>query len=143
MKLFLPNFLSLKWDVMIPGQEKGRSWEQTNSTIYYKYYQDEVDNLSERSSEAEEDIRTKLKWIAFKQQFFASVLIADSNFPNAYIEANSIDDNSKYIKHYKTDISIPYTSKPQETFGLKYYFGPNHYNSLRQFLNYFGSFFQI
>lgn len=127
------NFLSLKWDVMIPGQEKGRSWEQTNSTIYYKYYQDEVDNLSERSSEAEEDIRTKLKWIAFKQQFFASVLIADSNFPNAYVEANSIEDNSKYIKHYKTDISIPYTSKPQETFGLKYYFGPNHYNSLRQF----------
>ena len=127
------SFITLKWDIFVPGQEKGKDWERTNSTIFYKYYQDEVDNLSERSDEAEEDIRTKIKWIGFKQQFFSSVLIADESFPNAFVKANSIEDESKYLKRFYAEMSVPVQNIPTENFGLSYYFGPNHYNTLKDY----------
>jgi YidC/Oxa1 family membrane protein insertase len=127
------GYLTLNWETMIPGQEKGKVWETQNSGIYYKYYQDEVDNLTERSDEDDEDIRTRVKWIAFKQQFFSSILIADESFTNAIVKSKAIDNSSRYIESYFAEISIPYSSKPSETFALNYFFGPNHYNSLKKY----------
>lgn len=127
------GFLTLNWETMIPGQEKGKTWETQNSGIYFKYYQDEVDNLNERSDEDEEDLRTRVKWIAFKQQFFSSILIADEAFTNANIKSKAIDNSSRYIEDYKAEISVPFTAKQDQTFGLNFYFGPNHYNTLKKY----------
>ncbi len=127
------TYLSLKWDVFAPGQEKGPKWERENSTIYYKFYQDEVDYLTERSEEDSEELRTKIKWIAFKQQFFSSVLIAKDYFDNTFVKTTQIDDNSKYIRRFYTDISIGYVAKPENNIKFNFYFGPNDYNILKEY----------
>lgn len=127
------NYLSLKWDMFAPRQEKGKKFENQYTTIYYKFLEDEVDYLSEMS-DGEEELRTKLKWIAFKQQFFASILVAENGFLNAYIKSDQSSITSEdFLKHFTADISIPYNGTDNESFPMHFYFGPNHYNTLSEY----------
>ena len=73
--------IDLRWSADLLQQEI--SVDQFNgSTIYYKHFQDDVDYLSESKSD-EEQIKTRLKWISFKQRFFSSTLIAKEFFDGA------------------------------------------------------------
>ena len=126
-------FIDLEWQMYQPGQEKGKKFENTYSGIYYKYYKDEVDNLNERSASDDFRSSTKLRWVAYKQQFFSSVLIAGDYFSDTEMEQTTIEDNPKYLKHYHSIISVPYESRPDYTIDLGFYFGPNHYNTLKEY----------
>ncbi len=126
------SFLDLRWEANVPGQEKNRDNENNYSSINYKFLGDDVDKLSERADSDQEDLRTRLKWVAFKQQFFSSVLIADDNFINAMISQQRLDEGP-YIRNYLADLRIPYENMPEETIPFKFYFGPNHFNTLRNY----------
>lgn len=126
------SVLTLNWEINVPGQEKGRDFENTYTTIYYKYLNDEVDYLSERSDD-EEELRTKLRWISFKQHFFTSVLIADNYFLNGYVKSQTITDSDKYLKNFSAELSIPYKNKIEEDIPFSFYFGPIHYNTLNKY----------
>jgi YidC/Oxa1 family membrane protein insertase len=126
------NFIDLRWQIDVPGQERGSKYENNYSTINYKFFGDDVDNLSERSERDSEEIRTRLKWIAFKQQFFSSVLIAEDHFASAVLEQQRFDEGP-HIRNYMADIRIPIQSSPLEMIPMQFYFGPNHYNTLRTY----------
>jgi len=127
------TYLDLNWEIFVPQQEKGRGNENNYTTINYKYYQDETDGLSARSkSESEEVIRNRVRWIAFTQQFFSSVLIADQFFTSATLRSVPLEAGS-YLKNFRAEISIPYESGETSSIPLKFYFGPNHYNTLKKF----------
>jgi YidC/Oxa1 family membrane protein insertase len=126
------NFIDLRWQIDVPGQERGSKYENNYSTINYKFLGDDVDNLSERSEMDTEEIRTRLKWVAFKQQFFSSVLIAEDHFASAILEQQRYDEGP-YIRNYMADIRIPIESSPREMIPMQFYFGPNHYNTLRTY----------
>lgn len=123
------NYLTLDWNCNIHAQEKGVDFENTYTGLYYKFYNEEVDNLSETSESEEETIRTKLKWIGYKQQFFSSVLIAEDAFQSATISSKKYS-HKNLLKILKSEISIPYEAKSEYNVPLKFYFGPNHYNTL-------------
>ncbi len=124
------NFISLNWDIFTCQQEKGRDFENNYTTIYYKYLDDEVDYLSE-TKDSKEDLRTKVKWIAFKQQFFSAVLVANDAFLSATISSNKyIGSQKRLLKTFKSEITIPFDRKSSESRDLTFYFGPNHYNTL-------------
>ena len=80
-----------------------------------------------------EDLSTKTQWIAFKQLFFNSTIIADDYFSGAQIESNPFEENPDYLANFKADIAIPFTGSPRENFGMSFYFGPNHYQTLKQY----------
>ncbi len=123
------NYLDLKWEIFVPQQEKGALNESKYTSIYYKYFEDEVDILS-LTADVDEALATKLKWIAFKQQFFSSVLIADDYLLNGSVKQTKFEEGD-YLAHYSADISLPYNSKPSEIIPLKFYFGPNHFYTLK------------
>lgn len=125
------SFIDLNWYAKLPGLEKGRQWENDNSTIYYKFYQDEVDYLSERSDTKDEKISVDVKWIAFKQQFFSSILIADTYFTGADLKYVKVaDDKSKYLKECYANIAVPYNGSANEQIPFTFYFGPNKHKTL-------------
>ncbi len=127
------TYLDMNWEIKVPQQEKGRDNENNYTTIDFKYYQDETDGLSARSKgETEEVIRNRVRWIAFKQQFFSSVLIADQFFTSATIRSYPLDPGTPYLKKFRAEISIPYENQPEEAIPLAFYFGPNHYNTLKK-----------
>jgi len=124
------NFMSLNWDIFVSQQEKGKDFENSYTTVYYKYLDDEVDYLSE-TKDSKEDLRTKVKWLAFKQQFFSAVLMANDFFLSATVSSNKyIGSQKRLIKIFKSEITIPFDRKPSESRDLTFYFGPNHYNTL-------------
>ncbi len=126
------NYLTFNWSIYVSQLEKGAKYENNYTSIFYKFYQDEVDNLSEQSSK-KEDLTTKIKWIAFKHQFFSSVLIAHDYITNATVEQIKFDEDQPYLKLFKADITIPYSSVENTKIPFDFYFGPNHFNTLKKY----------
>ena len=123
------NFLDMNWFVKAPGLEKGKDWEDQHSNIFYKYFQDEVSELSAGGND-DEVLTTKVKWIAFKQQFFSSVIIAKTAMLNGKVEQKKMENEPKYLKEFNAFFSIPFDGRNDETFSFALFYGPNHYKTL-------------
>ncbi len=112
-------------------QEKNIDNERNTSTIYYKYLLDEADYLTERK-DGKASLNNKLKWVGLKQQFFTSVIIAENYFLNADIETISNKEDSTHVKSLSSTLGLEYESKDNYNIGLSFYFGPNHFNTLKE-----------
>jgi len=127
------SYLNFNWSYDIPRQERISTFgEDSYTNITYKFFEDDVDNLAKNKSD-EENLTTRIKWIGFKQLFFSSTIIANESFANAQIKQNKYEENPEYLANFYADISLPYEGKPNETVGMQFFFGPNHYQTLKQY----------
>lgn len=121
------------WDMKMPSFEKGRSFEQKYSGVFYKFFKDEVDWLSAGSSD-EEDLRTKIRWVAFKAQFFSSVFIANESFASARVSTKlEEDETSPYLRYNQAELVVPVDLTANKTYDFSFYFGPNRFYTLNEF----------
>ena len=125
------NSVDMVWNLNMRQQERSKKFEGRYSALYYKYYDDEVENLSENGSDAEKLIG-KVKWVACKDQFFSSVLIAEDYFTNVEVES-SVSEPVNYLKDCKTQLSFGFDASGAQPTNLKYYFGPNSYQDLKDY----------
>ncbi|RIJ47679.1 membrane protein insertase YidC [Maribellus luteus] len=129
------SYLNFIWAYDVPRQEHySRFGEDRYTYMTYKFFEDDVDNLNKNKSDAE-TLATRVKWVGFKQLFFSSTIIAGESFPNASVqqEKYNYEDNKDYLANFKADIAIPYDASPKEDIGMRFYFGPNHYQTLKQY----------
>ena len=135
MQLALAQNMSsveMQWNQSIPQQEKGRKFEEKYAQLQYMFIGGEIEKLSEmKSDRANESAR--LKWIAYKDQFFSTVMIAEDAFESTTMESTPLNQHSRYIKEYKTNTTLPLDITGQKSTDLHYYFGPNHYNTLKAY----------
>ncbi|MFA5971485.1 MAG: membrane protein insertase YidC [Lentimicrobiaceae bacterium] len=126
--------MSLLWGTTLLQQEKSIKTEQAQSTIYYMDASGEVNNLKE-TKDSKERISTPVKWVSFKQQFFSSTLIADDKFESADLETAGFpnDNIDRHIKTMNSAFILPFTTESNQTYNLKWYFGPNKYKVLRKY----------
>lgn len=128
------NSYSLAWDMRLPLQERKLANERRVSTVYYKYKsEDEPDNLSETSDD-DDNLQAGIQWLAFKQQFFMSTLI----FPEGLEESGTTisvekPENVEYVGEMVADLSLPYSFNTSDEQNMQWYFGPNHYKTLKKF----------
>ncbi len=126
-------YLNLNWSYDARRQErKSKFGEDSYTNITYKFFEDEVDNLAKNKSD-EENLTTRIKWIGFKQLFFNSTIISDDSFANAQIRQTKTEDNPDYLANFYAEISLPYQGNQSENVGMQFYFGPNHYQTLKQY----------
>lgn len=125
------GYLTLDWESYITGMEKGRKWETMNSTIAYRYLNDDVEQLSETKDSDEETINSKIQWISYKQHFFNATLISKDGFLNASLKQRKETINPKYVKLFSSEISLPYDGKADENYEMQMFFGPNHFKTLK------------
>ena len=124
--------LEMHWNQLIPQQEKGRKFEEKYAQLQYMFVGGDVEKLSEvKADRAKESAR--LKWIAYKDQFFSTVLIAGEAFESTQLESTPQNAMSGHIKEYKTTASLPFDVTGKKNVDLKYYLGPNHYNTLKAY----------
>jgi len=128
------NSLTLDWRMYIPQQEKGRQNEEYYTTIKYKYYQDDVEGIRLRQQKDIEtvDISTKLRWIAFQDQFFSSVLISKDFFMNGTVASTKTPESQQYIRYFTAEAGVPFNPGEETAIGMKLYYGPNHISTLRK-----------
>lgn len=126
------NSLDMNWSADIRQQEKGRVFEERHSTLSYRYLVGDMEKLS-ASKNDQKSIDNQLKWIAFKDQYFSSILIADKSFSSSLLRSEVMNEKSGYMKSYQADMVVPFDLTGQEPTGFRWYFGPNHYKTLSDY----------
>ena len=127
------NFMEMQWQMKTPQTEKSKSNQDMYTGIQYQYSADkEVDYLSFTSTD-EDKITARLNWVAFKQQFFSSIFIAKDGFEKPTHLESEKNENSKYIKDLSAQFELPYEHKNNEQLNFQFYFGPNHYKTLKSY----------
>ncbi len=125
------NFIGVDWSNRSYQNEKGFQNENTYTTIaYHLPGEKSIDDLGMSEGEKQEEITTSLNWVAFKQQFFSSALIAPENFSYADLSYSTLERGSGYIKDFSASLTLPYTLTT-ERYNLAFYFGPNKYAILK------------
>lgn len=127
------SFLTLYWGINMPQLEKSKDFENRYTGVYYKFYEDAVENMSLTSDE-EETLPTKVQWIDFKQQFFSSILISETPFSDVSLTSKT-SQKVGYLKDVYAEIPLPYSGKNNEEYNMKFFFGPNAYSTLKAYGN--------
>jgi len=127
------NYINFAWTQEMPRQEKVSKFGEDNyATTYYKFYQDEVNKIAPTKSESKA-LSTKVEWVSFKTLFFSSALIADKAFLNGQISTKKRDKDPAFVSDMSADLTIPLDNSGSETFPARFFFGPNQYNTLKQY----------
>ena len=123
--------LLLDWKAAVLQQEKGKDFENRYSSLTYKRQGKGVKKLSETSNDSKEP-EESLEWIAFKNQFFSAVLIADKPMTKAALSSQMPnDDYAGYLKEYQAKAQIPFDVTGKEPTHLQMYLGPNDFHILK------------
>lgn len=123
--------LAFQWNDILRPIEKDLQDTRIYSTITYYSDDDGFDELGARSTSAEKETLTEpFKWVAIKEKFFLSALIAKNNFPGGEIETLIDPNDSSVVKQANVKLTIPYTDAATGKAQYKFYVGPNDYNLL-------------
>jgi YidC/Oxa1 family membrane protein insertase len=127
--------MEFKFDFYAPSQEKGYQNEAMYTTLYYRYKGGDVESFKSRSKKEIEEVTetTRISWIAFSQQFFATILVADDHFDGAYMLQERFNDPGKYVRRFYTSVDMPYDRTGDQLIGMQLYFGPNKFQSLKSY----------
>lgn len=134
-KLFSSDtkILDLVWVQKYPSQEKNLKNERMVASVFYRFNEDEnIENLSEAEPERK-DVTGALKWVAFKQQYFSSIIIADKKFEDGANLGIAIPSDPFHVKSASATLPVPFNKTASEQFGLQFYFGPNDYHQLESY----------
>jgi YidC/Oxa1 family membrane protein insertase len=124
--------LQLLWNTKIKQQERSKKFEGRYAQLNYKAAGGDVEKLSETKDDSQTVV--KAKWIAFKDQFFSSILIADSILSDVKLNSKiETDATSEYLKDFSADMSVPFDPTGKKATGFKFYFGPNHFKTLNSY----------
>jgi YidC/Oxa1 family membrane protein insertase len=132
MQNFFPTSaktLGISWSQRARQLEKGFSFEQRYTSLTFKPEGKHSDYLSESRNDTEEPEK-RLEWIAFKNQFFASVLIAEQCFDGASLASTIQEEGSGYMKDYKAQMTTFFDPTGKQSTDMQFYFGPNHFKTL-------------
>lgn len=124
--------VNLIWSAHLRQQEK--TVDRWNApTVYYKFYKDDVDYLSETEND-KENLMTRVRWVSFKQHFFCSSIISKSFFERAKVEVFSDPKPTSpmYLKTMSATLIIPFTNQDRQSIDMSFYFGPLKYKNLRK-----------
>ncbi|GHT14542.1 membrane protein insertase YidC [Bacteroidia bacterium] len=127
--------MDLLWITDASRYEKAFANENNYTTLAYRYPNEEgVEDLGVSTAGKQENIKTKLQWIAFKQQFFSSILVAKNEvFEGAQLSYETYGEHhpDALIKHYTARVQVPYQPYRDQGIALAFYLGPNKYSILK------------
>ena len=129
--------MNLKWVLDVPRLEKGYQNERNYSGVAYQYQTNrEVKSLTKRRDSAEESFNSTLRWFCFQQQFFSAILVADNGFPAGKL-VNSFypeDNPDGSLMQSGAQMSVALDTRSADfTLPFRFYFGPNHFYTLRSY----------
>ncbi|MCM1449336.1 MAG: membrane protein insertase YidC [Clostridiales bacterium] len=115
------------WNQRLARNERGRMFEQQNSAIYYKEAGEGPDDLGMKHGEKQLDQR--VQWLAFKNQFFSTIVIPREPFNAASLKQRELADNNDpyYLKDMNARATLDYSTSSDNPVSLDIFIGPNLY----------------
>ncbi|MEP1032144.1 membrane protein insertase YidC [Ekhidna sp.] len=127
-----PTDVNFNWVHAINRAEQNLEDGRLNSNVRYYRTDGEYDELSERSTEFEDEtLGAQVKWVSFKQKFFTAAIIAKTSFKSGYISQTVDYADTTSVKNLSMQMLIPY-SDFSNGFSARYYFGSNKYDILKK-----------
>ena len=127
------QFLVLNWEDNLKRQEKSLKMERMNSTVYYKFFEDKVDYLTETKDQVKDLKNERVKWISFKQQFFSSTIIAGNFFTDPRVRTATLPRNGRYLRSMSAEAGIPFSPAETKSIPISMYFGPNKFYAMKSY----------
>ena len=135
-KLVTQNTLNLTWQSKATKQEKDILWETQQSHIDFVENGDyDFERLAEGKSD-EKKLDKPVDWVALKQQFFASSIVAKNKFENAGLNWEVPADTSLHIIGKLTaNMRIKVPEGQNAVIPLQLFYGPGDYKILKSYGN--------
>lgn len=121
----------LNWTQKLHRQEKSEKNEQRYTRVHYKGTDGSFEELSESSNDNKE-VPTGARWVAFKNQFFATTLIADNEFTSPSLHSKVLQ-SPDYLKDVEATLYFKPVIDNTGTLrgGFRYFLGPLDYYMLK------------
>ncbi|MFC2114280.1 membrane protein insertase YidC [Bacteroidota bacterium] len=103
----------------------------SNPTVYYRYVNEKPDRLNDAKDE-KEDLVGKVQWVALKQHFFTQTLITSTSFISGQVQSETLE-NDNFQRKLSATLVLPFNHNPEQSYNMKFYYGPNHYKTLKKF----------
>ncbi|GAB3647905.1 membrane protein insertase YidC [Echinicola sediminis] len=120
--------ISINWEDKLKKQEADIAESRRKTYINFYTQEGDYDYLSASSDDDQEQIATPVKWVAFKQRFFTSGLIAQEGFSKVGL-TQTIPSDTLSVKDMAASLSMPFNNGQASN---SYYFGPNNYKVLKK-----------
>ena len=121
----------INWELKGFRHSKSISYENQYTEIVYQYEDDSSDYTGQGDEAIEED--KDVDWVAFKQHFFSSILLADESFDQGkFISNNLVQDNeidTTYTKNFRAELAFQ-PDRNGINKDLNWYYGPTNYKVL-------------
>ena len=131
--IFAPSYkeVEIEWTDHCRQQEKGYSFENRYTSIYYKEVSGGTDKLSE-SGDNQEETEEPTDWVAFRNQFFSVALISKDNFATGAQLSNTMDEKgSGYLKHFDAKMKTAFDPTGKTPSEFEMYIGPNDFRLIK------------
>jgi YidC/Oxa1 family membrane protein insertase len=132
-QLFTQNQVNFLWQAEAEQVEKDFKYELTQTHITYN--EDNNFDFEYIGSGDELKFKKPVTWIAVKQQFFATGLIAKNKFNTANTNWVAPSDSSRYITRAVTNATLTLPAANTALIPLQFYYGPSDYNILKKYGN--------
>ena len=124
--------IGVEWSNTSYRNERGFSNENMYTTLAYRFPgESTIEELGVSETSKSKSVNTSVNWVAFKQQFFTSALIARNNFTFADIAYSTDKEGEQTLKNYTLRTALPYSADTAD-YNLAFYFGPNKYSYLKE-----------
>ena len=130
---FSPSYkeVEMEWTDHCRQQEKGYSFENRYTAVFYKEANGGTDNLSETSDKTEE-IEERLDWVAFRNQFFSIALISKDDFAeNATLSSVQEKKGSGYLKQFDAKLKTAFDPTGAKSSDFEMYIGPSDFRLIQ------------
>ena len=115
---------------LLPQQKNAyKSLNPSQNPIFLKF-----NNKSSKQMPLMKDSEKNIenpKWVAYRQQFFSTIISSESSFGSANLTTSSPDSDA-YVKTLTSDFSLEYDNR-SSSYVFNFYFLPNKYSLLKSF----------
>ncbi len=126
--------VNLDWNLKTYRHAKSISYENRYTEIVFEYEDGKDDYLGQ--SELSDDTAEEVTYVAFKQHFFTSILLADTPFKTASFESRNLVQNEDvdtiYTKAFTTKLPLELTGG-EISKSMDWYYGPSDFKILNKY----------
>ncbi|MEP6949054.1 MAG: membrane protein insertase YidC [Ginsengibacter sp.] len=135
-KLITQNTLNLTWQTKANKLEKDIEWETQQSHVAYVENENyDFEHLAPGKSD-DKKLDKPVEWVALKQQFFASSIVAKDKFTNADLKWEvPADTNLHIIAKLTANLRLNVPAGQDATLPLQLFYGPGDYKILKSYGN--------
>ena len=124
----------IDWSVVIPRLEKGYKNEKQYSKLDYYLSGDKKPGELGKARDGSRSIPTKVKWLAFQQQFFSAILTSEDEFASGDFALKFHDENDpdRRLMTCSAKLRAEFGRGEDAHISSSFYFGPNHFRTLKE-----------